>query len=696
MNKYDSKDIRNIAVVGHGSCGKTTLTGALCFAAGSSKRLGSVDEGNSLTDFSQDEIERKISVNLALAYAEWKKVKINFIDCPGYLDFVGDAHAALRGADCALVVVHAANGVEIGTEMMWRLAAEQNMPVVFFINMVDKEHASFKKVLNQLKNSFEGHIVPLTLPIGEGEKFKGVVDLTKKKACIGVPNTTKGEFKVEDIPADMAGDVEKAYKEFIEDVVEQDEELMEKYFADEELTEEEISSALRKGVLNREFIPVFCGSSMSTFGIRPLLDGIVNDMPDPLMFPPLKAQPAGKEGEVEIVPSSGGKLVALVFKTITEPHVGELSYFRVFSGVLKSGGEVHNANGGHIERLGHLSIMLGRDRTEVEALAAGDIGVVAKLKETHTGNTLTTKSNQVVLPEIKFPEPVMNVGIEPKARGDEEKISTSLKRLQEEDQTFHSYYDSDLHQMMVWGMGELHLEVILAKLKRKFNVDAEYVKPQIPYKETIRKTGEGQGKYKKQSGGRGQYGDCKIRLSPLERGAGVEFVDKIVGGVIPGRFVPSVEKGVREAASRGVLAGFPLQDFKAECYDGSYHSVDSSDVAFQVAGSLAFQKVALEANPVILEPIQNIGVLVPEEYMGDVIGDLNSRRGRIQGMTRESNFQKVSAQVPLAELYKYSTSLRSITQGRGIFQSKFSHYEEVPRDLAEKIIQESKKKKEKD
>lgn len=696
MNKYDSKDIRNIAVVGHGSCGKTTLTGALCFAAGSSKRLGSVDEGNSMTDFSQEEIERKVSINLAIAYAEWNKVKINLIDCPGYLDFVGDAHAALRGADCALLVVHAVNGVEIGTEMMWRLATELNMPVAFFINMMDKEHVSFKKVFEQLKNSFEGHIVPLTLPLGEGENFKGVIDLTKKKACIGVPNNSKGEFKTEDIPDDMAGEVEEAYKEFIEDVVEQDEALMEKYFADEELTEDDISSALRKGVLNREFIPVFCGSSMSTIGVRQLLDGIVNDMPDPSMIPPLKAQQDGKEGEVEIVPDAHGRLVALIFKTITEPHVGELSYFRIFSGVLKSGGEVINANGSHIERLGHLSIMQGRERVEVEELAAGDIGVVAKLKETHTGNTLSSKSNQVILPVIKFPEPVMNVGIEPKARGDEEKISTGLKKLQEEDQTFHSHYDSDLHQMMVWGMGELHLEVILSKLKRKFNVDAEYVKPLIPYRETVRKTAQGQGKYKKQSGGRGQYGDCWIRLSPLERGTGVEFVNKIVGGAIPGKFVLSVEKGVREAASRGVIAGCPFQDFKAECYDGSYHNVDSSDVAFQVAGSLAFQKVALEADPIILEPIQNVEVLVPEEYMGDVIGDLNSRRGRIQGMTREGNFQKVSAQVPLAELYKYSTSLRSITQGRGVFKSEFSHYEEVPRELAEKIIQESKKEKEKD
>ncbi len=696
MNKYDAKDIRNIAVVGHGSCGKTTLTGALCFAAGCSKRLGSVDEGNSLTDFSQDEIERKISINLALAYAEWNKVKINLIDCPGYMDFVGDAHAALRGADCALVVVHAVNGVEIGTEMMWRLAAELNMPVAFFINMIDKEHASFKKVFDQLKSSFEGHIVPLTLPVGEGENFKGVIDLTKKKACIGVPKTNRGEFKTEDIPDDMAGEVEKAYKEFIEDVVEQDEALMEKYFADEELTEDEISSALRKGVLNREFIPVFCGSSMSTIGIRQLLDGIVYDMPDPSIFPPLKAQQAGKKEEVEIVPASDGKLVTLVFKTITEPHVGELSYFRVFSGVLKSGGEVINANGSHIERLGHLSIMQGRERVEVEELAAGELGVVTKLKKTHTGNTLSSKSNPVILPEIKFPEPVMNIGIEPKARGDEEKISTGLKKLQEEDRTFHGYYDSDLHQMMVWGMGELHLEVILAKLKRKFNVDAEYVKPLIPYRETVRKTAQGQGKYKKQSGGRGQYGDCWIRLSPLERSTGLEFVNKIVGGAIPAKFVLSVEKGVREAASRGVIAGYPFQDFKAECYDGSYHNVDSSDVAFQVAGSLAFRKVVLEADPILLEPIQNVEVLVPEEYMGDVIGDLNSRRGRIQGMTREGNFQKVSAQVPLAELYKYSTSLRSITQGRGIFKSEFSHYEEVPRELVDKIIQESKKEKEKD
>ncbi|OGG05329.1 MAG: translation elongation factor G [Candidatus Glassbacteria bacterium RIFCSPLOWO2_12_FULL_58_11] len=695
MKKYESKDIRNVAVVGHASCGKTTLTGALCFAAGSSKRLGSVAEGNSLTDYSQDEIERKISINLGIAFAEWERAKINLVDAPGYLDFSGDAYAALRGTDSALLVVHASSGVEIGTELMWRTAAEHKMPVAVFINMMDKEHADFQKVLEQLRKSFEGHFVPLTLPVGEGEHFRGVVDLTTNKACLGVKDTLKGEYTQEDVPADMKAEVDQAHKEFIEFVAELDESLMERYFADEKLSAEEIAAALQRGVRNREIFPVFCGSAANTYGMQQLLNGLVNVLPDPTMFPPLKANPVGKEAGVEVQRSSGGPLVALVYKTITEPHVGDLSFFRLFSGVLKNGDEVLNANGGHIERLGHLSIMQGRDRFEIEELMAGDIGVVAKLKHTHTGNTLSTKAVPVVLPEIDFPKPVINVAIEPKTRGDEDKISTGLKKLQEEDQTFHSYFDGTLHQMIVWGMGELHLEVILHKLKRKFNVDAEYAKPRIAYKETIRSSSEGQGKYKKQSGGRGQYGDCWIRLMPLERGGGIEFVDKIVGGAIPGRFIPGVEKGVREAAGKGVLAGYPVEDFRAECFDGSYHTVDSSDVAFQVAGSMAFQKVVMQSTPILLEPILNVEVIVPEEYMGDVIGDLNSRRGRIQGMTTQGHFQKVTAQVPQAELYKYSTSLRSITQGRGVFKSDFSHYEEVPRDQVEKIIQEFKKEKEK-
>jgi len=694
MKNYNSQEIRNFAVLGHGSCGKTSLTGALCFAAGSSKRLGSVDEGNSLTDFSQDEIERKISINLAMAFAEWKGTKINLLDTPGYMDFIGDAYAAVRAADNALIVVHAVGGVEIGTEMMWRLAAEQNMPVGFFINMMDKEHADFNKVVKQLQNTLEGRIVPLMIPVGESENFRGVIDLISRKARLGKAKTQKGEYEVAEAPPEMAESMEQAYKEFVEAVVEQDDELMEKYFEDQPLEEKELIAALKKGVASREIIPVFCGSSTLTYGVRTLLDSLVDIFPDPTMLPPLKAKLSGTDEEVEVVRSAGEPMAALVFKTITEPHVGELSYFRIFRGVLKSGDEVSNANDNQTERLGHLSIMQGRERYEVEQLTAGDLGVVAKLKHTHTGNTLTAKAARVVLPKIKFPSPVMNVGIEPKARGDEDKISQGLKKLQEEDQTFHSHYDRDLHQMIVSGMGELHLDVILAKLNRKFNVEAEYVEPGIPYRETVRKTATAQGKYKKQTGGRGQYGDCKIRISPLERGSGAEFINKIVGGVIPGKFIPSVEKGLREAAGKGVLAGYPVVDFQAECYDGSYHSVDSSDIAFQVAGSLAFQKAALDADPVLLEPVQNVEVLVPEEYMGDVIGDLNSRRGRIMGMTSEGNFQKVTAKVPLAELYKYSTQVRSITQGRGMFKSEFSHYEEVPRELTEKIIEKSKKEKE--
>ncbi len=694
MKHYDSKDLRNVAVVGHGSCGKTSLTGALCFAAGSSKRLGSVDEGNALTDFSQDEIERKNSINLSIAYAEYEKLKINLIDAPGYLDFLGDAYAAMRGADNALMVVHAVNGVEIGTNKMASKTAEDKIPVAVFVNMMDKENADFDKVLKQLRELFDGHVVPMTLPIGQGADFKGVVDVRRRKACIGVDGTQKGESKEEDISADMADRVEEMYKEFIEDVAEQDEALMEKYFADEPLTPQEIGAAMQQGILNREFIPVFCGSSISTFGVPQLLDGLAHMMPDPTMFPALSAK-AG-ETEIKIERTDDSPLTALVFKTVSETHVGELSFFRVGSGVIKSGEEVLNANMDHVERLGHLNVMQGRDREEVDQLCAGDIGVVTKLKYTHTGNTLSSKQKALVLEDINFPKPVMNVAIVPKTRGDEDKISSGLRKMQEEDRSFNSYFDSELHQQIVWAMGALHLDVIKVRLERQFNVVTEFVKPRIPYKETFRKQAEGQGKFKKQSGGRGQYGDCWIRLIPRHSGEGFEFFNKIVGGAIPGRFVPSVEKGVIEAAGRGIQAGYPVVDFAVECFDGSYHNVDSSDVAFQIAGGMAFKSVAANAEPVILEPIQDIEVLVPEECMGDVIGDLNGRRGRIQGMAGEGTFQKVAAQVPLADMYKYSTGLRSITGGRGTFTMEFSHYEAVPHDQTKKIIEEYEQQKEED
>ncbi len=694
MKKYDSKDIRNVAVVGHGSSGKTSLTGALCFAAGSSKRLGSVDEGNALTDFSQDEIERKNSINLSIAYAEYEKTKINLIDAPGYLDFLGDAYAAMRGADNALLVVHGASGVEIGTNRMAAKTAEDKIPVAVFVNMMDKENADFDKVLEQLRELFDAHVVPMTLPIGQGAEFRGVVDVRRRKACIGVAGTQKGESREEDIPAEMVDRVEKMYQEFIEDVAEQDEALMEKYFADEPLTPQEIGAAMQKGIFNREFIPVFCGASASTFGVPQLLDGLVHMLPDPTMFPALTAK-AGEE-EVRIERNNDSPLTALVFKTVSESHVGELSIFRVGSGVIKSGDEVLNANMGHIERLGHINVMQGRDREEVDQLCAGDIGVVTKLKGTHTGNTLCSKQKPLMLADIDFPKPVMNVAIVPKTRGDEDKISSGLRKLQEEDRSFNSYFDSELHQQIVWAMGALHLDVIKVRLERQFHVNTEYIKPRIPYKETFRKQAEGQGKFKKQSGGRGQYGDCWIRLIPRESGEGFEFFNKIVGGVIPGRFVPSVEKGIIEAASKGIQAGYPVVDFAAECFDGSYHNVDSSDVAFQIAGGMAFKSVAANADPVILEPIQNVEVLVPEECMGDVIGDLNSRRGRIQGMTGEGSFQKVAAQVPMAEMYMYSTSLRSITGGRGTFTMEFSHYEALPHEQMQKVIEEYEQHKEED
>jgi elongation factor G len=690
MKVFDSDHVRNIALIGHGGCGKTTLATAMAFAAGSSSRLGSVDEGNALTDFTPDEIEKKMSISLALAHAEVKGVKINIIDLPGYLDFRGEVRAGLRVADGTVVVVPANSGVEVGTESVWAEAA--GLPKIIFVNMMEKEHADFEKVLVEVRDTLSPRAIPFQVPIGAGDKFTGVVDLLRNKALLFKPGTQKDESTEGTIPDDLK-DVCAAYTQaLIETAAEADEALVEKYLEGGKLSFEEIIGGLKERFRQGELFPVLCGSAAKTWGVRALMDLIVE------LVPPLSAKKEiptiAKSGEKSTMKASpDASAAALIFKTTTEPHIGDLSYFRVYSGRLKSGDDVVNVNKGKTERLTHLAIMQGKEHLEVDEVHMGDIGVIAKLKESHTNETLAARGVDSVLEPIDFPKPVIEVAIQPKSRGDEEKISLGLAKLQDEDPTFQSRYDKELRQMLVSGMGEIHINVIAGRLKRKFNVDAELKKPNIPYRETIKSKAEGQGKYKKQTGGSGQYGDTWLKVEPRGRGEGFEFVNAIVGGSIPSKFVPSVEKGVKEAAERGVLAGYPVVDMKAILFDGSYHTVDSSDMAFKIAGSMAFQSVTKEAGLYLLEPVLEVEIAVPDEFMGDVIGDLNSRRGKVLGVIPEGRRQKVKAYVPQGEMYKYSTQLRSLTQGRGTFTSKFSHYEEVPGDIANKIVAEAEAEK---
>lgn len=693
MKEYESKQLRNIALVGHGGCGKTSLVTALAFASGSSSRLGSVDDGNSLTDFTPDEIDRKISINLSLAYAEWKGTKINLLDTPGYLDFVGEVKAALRVSDAALILIHAHAGVEVGTDIVWAEAEKLEIPRLFYINMMDKEHADFQKVYGQIKNKYGMKAVAMELPIGIGVSFRGVVNLLDEKAYIFKDGSTKGEYTEEAVPEEMTADVTSAREALVELAAESDDALIEKYFEEGTLSRDEIVNGLEKLVKKGELFPVFCGSATKTFGVRNLLDGLVELVPDPGHRGVVRGDSKSDE-EVEVKTEDTSPFSALIFKTTTEPHVGELSYFRIFSGKVASGGEVINNRNDKSERLTHLSIIQGKERIEVPTLHTGDIGVVAKLKESQTNDSLVSKGNAIILEPIEFPSPVISVAVEPKSKGDEEKIATGLSKLHEEDPTFKSGYNADIRQTLISGMGELHLDVVMDRLKRKFGVEAVLTKPDIPYRETIRGKADGQGRYKKQTGGRGQFGDTWIRIEPLGRGEGFEFVDAIKGGSIPNKYIPSVEKGIVEAAQKGIMAGYPLVDFRTTLYDGSFHAVDSSDMAFKVAGSMAFGKVAREAKPYLLEPILKVEVIIPDEYLGDVMGDLNSRRGKIMGVDPRGNLKVIKAQVPEAEMYKYSTTLRSLTQGRGTHTREFSHYDEVPPDISQKIVAEAEKKKE--
>ncbi|MCG8467573.1 MAG: elongation factor G [Gemmatimonadetes bacterium] len=690
---FATPNIRNVVVFGHGGCGKTTLVDSMCYVAGSTNRKGEIDKGNTLTDFTPEETDHKISINLGVAHANWQGAKINLIDTPGYLDFLGEVMAGLRVADSGICVMDAVHGVEVGTERTWAAADEQGLPRMIFVSMMDRDNASFRETFTQIKETLSPAAIPVEVPIGSGPDFEGIVNLFTMKAHTFKPGD-KGEYEEGEIPEELAAGVEDFREQMVEAIAAADDDLLEAYLEGEELDRDKIIIGLAQAMLRGEAFPVFCGAGSDSRGVRQLLNRIVELAPSPAEAPPQVAQNAA--GEVEIAATTDAPIAALVFKTTSEPHIGDLSYFRVFGGEVKNGLTLLNPERSANERIAHLSIPHGSQRMEVESLSPGDIGVVAKLRDTHTGDTLCADAKTVTLDGIEWPATDISLAVTAQSRGDEDKIGNGLAKLHEEDPTFTSGYDPERGQTIIRGLGEIHLNISLERLTRKYGVNVETHAPNIAYRETITKQAEGQGRHKKQSGGRGQFGDCHIRLSPRPRGEGYEFKNSIKGGVIPTKFVPAVSKGIEEAAQKGVLAGYPLVDFQAECFDGSHHAVDSSDLAFQIAGSIAFQKVALDARPVILEPIMEVEVETPEEFMGEVMGDLNQRRGRVLGMDAKGSRQVVKAMVPQAELYKYSAALRSFSHGKAFHTRKLAAYEEVPPHVQEKVVAEAKARAEED
>lgn len=689
MREYSSDAIRNVAVVGHGASGKTTLVDTLAFVSGSSKRHGSIKDGTTLTDTSPEEIERKYSISLGCAFAEWHDVKINLIDTPGFADFHGDALAGLTAADGALVLVGPTTGVEAGTERMFRNAVARKDPVLFVVSMMDKEHADFDKAYQSIKDRLTSKVVPVEIPIGAGAGCTGVINLITGKAHQPVKGGKSGEFEEVDVPAAEEERFRRYRQEMVEAVAATDDALLERFFGGEELQGEEELSALKEAMKAAELYPVLCCAAPLQVGVTTILDFIVALMPNAFEMEELHAF-RGAEGAkiVEIHPDDTATFTALVFKTTAEPHVGDVTFFRTFSGVVATAGEVYNATRDGVEKLNHLAVPQGKDRIEVAVLHPGDIGCVAKLHNTHTNDTLSTKAHPVRLQPIEFPDSLVTFAVKAASRNDEEKLQQGLHRLHDEDPTFQTHYNPETHETIVGGLGERHIEVAMARLARQWGVKADLSAPRIPYRETLTGPGDGQGRHKKQSGGRGQFGDCWVRLKPAKRGAGYGFIDAIVGGVIPRQYIPAVDKGIQEASARGILAGYPVVDFTAECYDGSYHSVDSNEASFRMAGIIAFKTVGPKCRPVLLEPLDVVEVTTPDEYLGDVMGDLSSRRGKLLGSEPSENGSGtvVKAVVPQADLHLYGTRLSSLTRGRGTFVHKFHAYEQMPQEHAVKVI----------
>ena len=689
MKTYDGQNIRNVALIGHGDTGKTQLVSALLFTAGMVNRLGKVDEGTSVTDYDEEEIQRKFSISAALAYAEWGKTKINFIDTPGYNIFMHETEAALLAADSALLLVHAVAGVEVQTEKTWGFCEKYGLPRALVVNQMDRDRASFERTLGALREAYGRTVIPLQLPMGEEKNFRGVVDLVRMKACLYDSNGS-GKAKEADIPADLQDAANKAHEALVEMVAEGNDQLMEEFFDKGTIPAEDLVPGLKQAIGEKRLYPVVVSAALPNIGSENLLNFIVDYLPAPL-----------ERGETEGLEQEGGQplkrqiadhqpVSAYVFKTVADPFAGRVSYFKVMSGVLKNEANLSNFNRGGGERLSHIAVVQGKTQTPVPELHAGDLGAVAKLKDTLTGDTLGDKAAPIIYARVMLAEPAISFAIEPKSRGDEDKLSTAIHRMLEEDLLLRFSRDAQTKEFLLSGSGQQHVEVSVAKLKRRFNVQVTLKAPKVPYRETIRAKADAQGKFKRQTGGHGQYGDCKIKMEPLARGSGFEFVNDIFGGAIPKNYIPAVEKGIIEAAGKGYMAGYPVVDFRVILYDGSYHEVDSSDLAFKIAGSFAFKKCMEQAKPCLLEPIMNVEITVPESNSGDIMGNLNGRRGRIQGMEPKGGSTVVKAQVPLAEMLTYASDLTSMTQGRGTYSMEFSHYDIVPQPIADKIIAAAK------
>lgn len=694
MKEFNPDAIRNITFIGHGGSGKTTLSEAILYKSGITNRIGTIEEGNTVSDYNMNEIDKQFSVAATPLHFEWGNSKINLLDTPGYSDFTGQVSAALHVTDVAIPVIKSAEGIEVGTEVTWENVQKHNMPAAVIINKVDNEHSKFNETFEMTKSRLSHDATLISYPVNEGVNFNSVIDIIKMKE-IEFGNVSSKTIKENDISDTHKEQAEQMREALIETIAESSEELLDKYLEDGTLNDDDLKTGIKAAILGGTLVPVFAMSATNGVGINNFLDFASNYFPSPADRIGTGAKMRDSDQKVEIKADPKGEASLFVFKSLSEPHVGELSVFKVFSGSLSPGMDLQNTSRDKTERLGQLFILNGKQRTEVSKLSAGDIGAVVKLKDTHTGNTLASKSFSVLIDNIEYPAPVIRAAVKPKSKGDEDKISSGLHTVHEENPTVTVHFDPELGQTILSGQGELQLALAIKVLKDRYNVEVDLVEPKIPYRETIRKVcSDVEYKHKKQSGGRGQYGHVHLKLEPKGRGEGYEFVDAIVGGVIPGRFIPAVEKGLNEIMAKGILTESKVVDVKVTLFDGTFHNVDSDEVSFKLASTNAFKIGFLDSNPILLEPIYDLTIKVPEDYMGDVMGDISSRRGKISGMEMEGPFQVIKCKAPLAELYKYSTHLRSLTSGRGVHTSNFSHYEEVPRDTQEKVIAEFKKAKE--
>ena len=686
---FSLKDTRNIGIMAHIDAGKTTATERILFYTGKIHKIGDTHDGNSQMDWMEQEQERGITITSAATTAQWKNHRINIIDTPGHVDFTVEVERSLRVLDGSVAVLDAQSGVEPQTETVWRQATTYGVPRIVFVNKMDKTGADFLYSVGTIHDRLQANAHPIQLPIGAEDLFEGVIDLVEMKAIYNEGSV--GENLVEkEIPTEYQEQAEEYREKLIEAVAEFDEDFMEKYLGGEEITIDELKAAIRKATLSVEFFPVVCGSAFKYKGVQPMLDAVVEYLPSPLDVPAIKGIDPNTDEETERHSSDEEPFAALAFKVMTDPFVGKLTFFRVYSGILSSGSYVKNSTKGKRERVGRILQMHANTRNEIAEVYAGDIAAAVGLKDTTTGDTLCDEKNEVILESMEFPEPVIQLSVEPKSKADQDKMSTALQKLQEEDPTFRAGTDEETGQVIIAGMGELHLDIIVDRMRREFKVECTVGAPMVSYRETFKQAAQVQGKFTRQSGGRGQYGDVWIEFTPNEPGAGFEFENAIVGGVVPREYIPAVEAGLKDSMANGVLAGYELIDVKAKLFDGSYHDVDSSEMAFKVAASLALKEAAKKCNPVILEPIMKVEVVMPEEYLGDIMGDITSRRGRVEGMEARGNAQVVSASVPLSEMFGYATSLRSSTQGRGTYSMVFDHYEEVPKSISEEIIKKNK------